>query len=245
MPSRNPDFYPPEYTEQSRSVLNRVHEAVPDAILIGGWGTWVRTGGPMSHDIDLIVTHPQLASIRAMAEETSESHHLGGRKWRATLDGVHLDLYVPHASQLGSNLQLRTEKLVARQEVVDGWVVLDPPGHIATKFAALLDRPDSNPGEKDRHEIKALLDQGIDAAEAVRVLHEASARQPGEMTQLIAQAFGYLSDLQLSREQRRHLIDLATQWRTLSIGREPPGLSRSYPETSTRHRQRRGPELGL
>lgn len=245
MPSRNPDFYPPEYTEASRSVLNRVHEAVPDAVLIGGWGTWVRTGGPMSHDIDLIVTRPQLALVRAMAEETSESHHLGGRKWRATLDGVHLDLYVPHASQLGSNLQLRTEKLIARQEEVDGWVVLDPPGHIATKLAALLDRPDSNPGEKDRHEIMALLDQGIDAAEGVRVLHDASARQPGEVTQLIAQAFVYLGDLQLNREQRRHLTELAIQWRTRSIGREPPVLSTSDPEPPTRHRRRRGPELSL
>jgi hypothetical protein len=58
MPPSTPGFYPPEFTERSRSVLGRVHEAVPDAVLIGGWGSWVRTGGPMSHDIDVIVTGP-------------------------------------------------------------------------------------------------------------------------------------------------------------------------------------------
>jgi hypothetical protein len=47
-------FYSSEQTELSRAVLGEVVGAVPEAILIGGWGTWVRTGGPMSHDVDLI-----------------------------------------------------------------------------------------------------------------------------------------------------------------------------------------------
>lgn len=226
-------------------MLNRVHRAVPDAVLIGGWATWVRTGGPTSHDIDLIVTRPQLALIKAMTEEMSESRHLAGRKWRATLEGIHLDLYVPHDSRLGQHLQLRTETLVRRQEIVDGWVVLDPPGHIATKFAALLDRPDTNPGEKDRLEISALLAQGVDTAEAVRVLHEASTRASREITQLIGQAFAYLGDPQLSRDQRRHLNELAVQWRAHSTGREPPDLSRAGPDPPVRYRRRRGPRLGL
>ena len=105
MPRSTPDFYPPEFTERSRGVLGRVHEAVPDAVLIGGWGTWVRTGGPMSHDIDLIVTRPQLAALTALADEISESRHLAGRKWRGTLAGIHLDLYVPYQSRLGRHLE--------------------------------------------------------------------------------------------------------------------------------------------
>jgi hypothetical protein len=36
-PSR--EFYPPEFTDRSRAVLDRVHQAVPDAVLIGGWAT--------------------------------------------------------------------------------------------------------------------------------------------------------------------------------------------------------------
>ncbi len=227
MPSSSPDFYPPEFTERSRSVLHRVHEAVPDAVLIGGWGTWVRTGGPMSHDIDLIVTRPQLATISGLAADVSESRHLAGRKWRGTLDDIHLDLYVPHQSVLGQHLELRTERLVLRTEVVDGWMVLEPPAHLATKLAALVDRPDSTPGDKDRHEIMALLTQGVDAADAVNVVHEASARAPTEVTQLIDQAFDYLGDLRLDRKQRRTLNQLARDWHNHSLrlahdGSSPP-----------------------
>ena len=237
MPPSTPGFYPPEFTERSRAVLHRVHEAVPDAVLIGGWGTWVRTGGPMSHDIDLIVTRPQLATLTALADEMSESRHLAGRKWRGTLDGIHLDLYVPHQSRLGRHLELRTERLVRRTEVVNGWVVLEPPAHLATKLAALVDRPDSAPGDKDRHEIMALLGQGVSTADAVSVLHDASAREPAEVTGLIGRAFEYLGDLRLDRNQRRTLNHLARDWHDHSLrlehhttaAPEPSGPGRSLP----------------
>ena len=217
MPPSTPGFYPPEFTERSRSVLGRVHEAVPDAVLIGGWGTWVRTGGPMSHDIDLIVTHPQLAALTALVDEMSDSRHLAGRKWRGTLEGIHLDLYVPHQSRLGRHLELRTERLVRRTEVLDGWVVLEPPAHLATKLAALVDRPDSAPGDKDRHEIMALVGHGVATAEAVGAVHDASAREPAEVTRLIDRAFEYLGDLRLDRNQRRTLNQLASDWHEHSL----------------------------
>lgn len=240
MPSSSPDFYPPEFTEHSRAVLQRVHEVVPEAVLIGGWGTWVRTRGPMSHDIDLIVTRPQLAALQAQVDEMSESRHLAGRKWRGTLDGIHLDLYVPHQSRLGQHLALRTERLVVHTEVLDGWVVLEPPAHLATKLAALVDRPDSAPGDKDRHEIMALLDQGVDSADAVGVVHDASARDPREVTQLIAQAFDYLGDLRLDRKQRQTLNQLARDWHNHSVrlGVDAPGPDQTAAG-------RRGPERGL
>jgi hypothetical protein len=236
MPPSTPDFYPPEFTERSRSVLQRVHEAVPDAVLIGGWGTWLRTGGPMSHDIDLIVTRPQLATLTALVDEMSESRHLAGRKWRGSLEGIHLDLYVPHQSRLGQHLELRTERLVRRTELLDGWMVLEPPAHLATKLAALVDRPDSAPGDKDRHEMMALLAQGIDAADAVGIVHDASAREPVEVAQLIDRGFEYLGDLRLDRNQRRTLHQVARDWhdQSLRLMREPT----SPPE-------REGPGRGL
>jgi len=240
MPSSSPGFYPPEFTERSRAVLQRVHELVPDAVLIGGWGTWVRTRGPMSHDIDLIVTHSELAALQAQVDEMSESRHLAGRKWRGTLDSIHLDLYVPHQSRLGQHLALRTERLVAHTEILDGWVVLEPPGHLATKLAALVDRPDSAPGEKDRHEISALLVQGIDSADAVRIVHDASARDPRDITQLIAQAFDYLGDLRLDRKQRQALKQLAREWHNHSVR-----LAEGASATDRAGPGRRRPEQGL
>jgi hypothetical protein len=193
-------------------------------VLIGGWGTWLRTGGPMSHDIDLIVTRPELATLTALVDELSESRHLAGRKWRGSLDGIHLDLYVPHQSRLGQHLHLRTERLVRRTQVLDDWVVFEPPAHLATKLAALVDRPDSAPGDTDRNEIMALLDQGIDTADAVAVIHEASDRPPGEVTELIDRAFEYLGDLRLDRNERRSLNQLAREWHDHSrrLAPDPP-----------------------
>lgn len=44
-------FYSSEQTERSRAVLDEVTATVPEAVLIGGWGSWVRTKGPTSHDM--------------------------------------------------------------------------------------------------------------------------------------------------------------------------------------------------
>lgn len=216
MPSPNTEFYPPEFTERSRSVLHRVHDTVPGAVLIGGWATWVRTGGAMSHDIDLIVTHPQLATITTLVEEISESRHIAGRKWRGTIEGIHLDLYVPYESRLGQALQLRTELLIDQHEHVKDWVVLTPAAHLATKLAALLDRPDSIPGDKDRQEIIALLALEVDPTEAVRVVHDSSSRTPDEVDQHLTEAFQYLGDLTLDQSQRRWLTRLAAEWAAAS-----------------------------
>jgi hypothetical protein len=59
------------------------------------------------------------------------------RKLRATIDDVHLDIYLPYESQLGGKLRLEA--------------------HITTKMAALLDRYFSAKGQKDAREILALL----------------------------------------------------------------------------------------
>ena len=224
MPPR--DFYPPEFTSRSRAVLGEVREAVPDAVLIGGWGTWVRTQGPMSHDIDLILTRAELEVLRSQVEGMSDSRHLGGRKWRATLRGIHLDLYVQYESVLGQRLGLKVGALAPHRETVDGWNVLELPAHICTKLAAVLDRPESLPGEKDRHEIVDLLGLGVDPQSAATVLVESSLRSPDELSAMVDEAFGYLQDINLDRKTRARLRDAAKQWRlALQRGAEGDGAS--------------------
>lgn len=205
-------FYSSEETEQSRAVLDQLLAAVPEAILIGGWGTWARVGGAMSHDVDVIVTRAELAHIEQMVDELSQSHHLAGTKWRATWRGIHLDLYVPFQSHLGANLQLRVESLVPYAEVVDGRRLLSVPAHVATKFAALLDRPDSLPGRKDRQELhKLLFLPGSDGADTV--IKAASERTPAQLATLIDRAFVFLAgERNLSRQDRNRLRQMAKQW---------------------------------
>lgn len=198
-------FYPPELTARSREVLGDVCRRLPQAVLIGGWGTWVRARGAMSHDIDLIVDRADIDGLRAVVDDMSESRHLAGRQWQGTLQGIQLHLYAPFQSWLGDRLALRTERLVGHREVMDGWNVLTLPAHMATKVAALLDRPDSWPGEKDRQEIVDLLALEVDTSAFAGVVTEASNRERDEVADLLAEAFDYLQDLDLDRRQRRRL----------------------------------------
>ncbi|MGK2958916.1 MAG: hypothetical protein ACSLFB_11085 [Acidimicrobiales bacterium] len=59
------EFYPEHLTDASERVLERVVGAVPDATLIGGWGSWVRVRGPKSHDVDMIIEHADVEWLRS------------------------------------------------------------------------------------------------------------------------------------------------------------------------------------
>ena len=209
------EFYPPEATALSHQVLGEVLAAVPEAVLIGGWGSWVRARGPMSHDIDLILPRGQLAVLEGLVDDLSDSHHLAGRKWRGTWRGVHLDLYVPWESKLGQRLALRTEVLIGHTELIEGYKVLSVDAHIATKLAALLDRPASLPGFKDRQEIRALLAAGGGQGTPA-VLTASSDRSPAELVDLTAEAFRYLMRAEppavVPRQERARLNEASRDW---------------------------------
>ena len=233
-------FYSSEETERSRAVLDEVVATVPDAVLIGGWGSWVRTKGPMSHDIDLIVNRQDLARLQATVDDFSASDHLGGTRWRGTWRSIHLGLYVPYQSRLGANLQLRAETLQVLSETVDGYHVLTTPAHTATKIAALLDRPDSLPGRKDRQEILALLqDPATSSTPSVMAL--ASARSPSQVETLVHQAFAFLvEEPDLGQRDRARLRQIEASWQKGLAETIEKGLVRDRSHTPDRGF---GPEL--
>lgn len=203
------EFYPRAYTDASRRVLDRFLDDFPDAILIGGWASWARIGVLQSHDIDTIVGPESLPLIEQRYGDLSVSTHVGARKWRGAIEGIHLDVYVPYQSRLGARLKLRVEGLVPYAEVVDGRRLLSIPAHLTTKFAALLDRPDSQPGEKDRIEIWELLARDASPEEVGRVLR-ASEASGLEIVAVVRDVFVYLGDLELSRPDRQRLRALGT-----------------------------------
>ena len=96
-----PEYYDAADTERSWDIYQDVHRSYPDAIVIGGWASWLHNRAARSHDIDLIVGPTDLASMEAALELTSNSH-FGSTKWRGTYDGIHLDVYVTYRSRLGS-----------------------------------------------------------------------------------------------------------------------------------------------
>ncbi len=198
------EFYPREFADASRRVLERFLDDFPDAVLIGGWASWARIGVLQSHDIDVIVGPEALPRIAEKYGPVTASTHIGGRRWRAEFERIHLDLYVPYQSRLGSRLRLRVEALPPYAERVRGWLLLAPAAHLATKFAALLDRPESEPGEKDRMEIWRLLQHDVaphDVAEVLRA-SEASGLQ---IVAAVRDVFTFLEDLKLDRVERQRL----------------------------------------
>jgi hypothetical protein len=230
-----PEFYPPELTQLSERTLGEVLAVVPEAILIGGWASHFRAGAPRSHDIDLVL-QPHELEILAARWLVTKTIHLG-TKWRSEVNGIHVDLYVPHQSTLGTRLQLPVSALPSHAVSLEGRRVLDAPAHLATKLAALLDRPDTLPGEKDREEVWLLLrSEAPDPGQLAAVLG-ASALEGSALTPAVDEALGYLRDLPLSRPERAWLratsahlgaavVELRGADRTSALV-EPPPVARA------------------
>lgn len=187
------------------------------SILIGGWATQLRVGGEISKDVDLIIKSDTLrAKLRNYLTDYSENnHHGGGRKIRGKVDGIHVDVYIPHESVLGQKLKLDVATLAKHTDpdVVRGWILLIPEAHLITKFAALLDRPDSEKGSKDAREIVALIDRGIDSKKCVEILVAASNAHPAQIPEYLTTLFDLIPDrASANKELRKKLTQLKRQW---------------------------------
>lgn len=200
-----------------RKLVDSLGYDLEPSILIGGWATHLRVGGDISLDIDLIINSPELRSkLREVLSDYSEnSHHSGGLKARGTVDGVHIDAYIPHESALGNKLLLEVSVLTRYTDhhIVQGWLLLTLDAHLATKLAALLDRPDTEKGVKDAREIVALLKDGATAPGTVEVLYAATGGPKEDVVGYVAQAFELLPDrAQLNKKDRRWLAELRREW---------------------------------
>ena len=230
-----PEFYPPELTQLSQRTLGEVLAVVPAAILIGGWASHFRAGSPRSHDIDLVL-QPHELDIMAARWPVTKTTHLG-TKWRSEVNGIHVGLYVPHQSTLGTRLQLPVSALPPHAVSLEGRRVLDAPAHLATKLAALLDRPDTLPGEKDREEVWLLLRTEAPDPDQFASVLGASGLQGSALTAAVDEVLGYLRDLPLSRPERAWLrttsahvgaavAELSGADRTAALV-EPPSVARA------------------
>ena len=166
----------------------------PEAVVIGGWATFLRTRTAKSHDIDVIVDHATLSQLRSKYQ-LAPSRHVSGKKFEIVLDGVEVDIYPVYQSTLGRRLHVPVEALITHTERIGHAKVLSAEAQFVAKMAALLDRPDSLPGEKDRHELWALansiepLDFGIVAA-----VLEGSGWDAVQRKGLLEETFGLLDE---------------------------------------------------
>ena len=201
-----------------RVLVDRLGHDLEPSILIGGWATFVRVGGEISLDIDLITSQESRHKLENLMTDLSPSHNHQGRKLRAIIDDVHLDIYLPFESQLGSKLRLKVEVLAEYPDELsfEKWTLLRLEAHIATKMAALLDRHFSEKGQKDAREILALLKlEGLDASVAAEVLHRASTVPIGELPTMIGEAFDLIGNIiRLSKADQKLVASTKKSWVT-------------------------------
>ena len=201
-----------------RAVVDRLGSDLEPSILIGGWATFVRVGGEISLDIDLITSQQSRHKLEQMMTDLSPSNNHQGRKLRATFDDVHLDIYLPFESQLGSKLRLKVEVLAEYPDELsfEKWTLLRLEAHIATKMAALLDRHSSEKGQKDAREILALLKlEGVEPVIAAEVLDRASTLDIVNLPTMIGEAFDLIGTiLPLSKADQKLVAAAKKSWVT-------------------------------
>lgn len=199
-----------------RAVVDRLGSDLEPSILIGGWATFVRVGGEISLDIDLITSQQSRHKLEQMMTDLSPSNNHQGRKLRATFDDVHLDIYLPFESQLGSKLRLKVEVLAEYPDELsfEKWTLLRLEAHIATKMAALLDRHSSEKGQKDAREILALLKlEGVEPVIAAEVLDRASTLDIVNLPTMIGEAFDLIGTiLPLSKADQKLVAAAKKSW---------------------------------
>ena len=201
-----------------RALVDRLGHDLEPSILIGGWATFVRVGGEISLDIDLITSQESRHKLEQLMTDLSPSNNHQGRKLRATIDDVHLDIYLPFESQLGGKLRLKVEVLAEYPDELsfEKWTLLRLEAHIATKMAALLDRHFSEKGQKDAREVLALLKlDGVDPALAAEVLDRASTVGIEDLPAMIGEAFDLIGKIiKLSKADQKLIAAVKKSWVT-------------------------------
>jgi hypothetical protein len=186
-----------------QEVMQRFVRDFPDAVLIGGWATYIRTRVAKSHDIDIIVDHATLAKLRAKFQ-LSPSRHISGRKFELNVEGVGVDVYPVYQSKLGQRLQIPVEVLMNYTEKIDRTRILTTDAQFVAKMAALLDRPDTLPGEKDRRELWELINSGPGVNfNVVAGILGAGGWEAARRSELLGQTFDLLGETaNLDRQDR-------------------------------------------
>lgn len=204
--------------DEIREVLDYLSGDLDPSILIGGWATHFRVGGEISHDIDLIVTNESRHRVQAAVTDLSTTAQSGGStRQHGEVEGIHVDIYTPHESKLGSRLLLKAEVLIEYTEPLDDtrWLLLSIEAHILTKMAAILDRHASTKGEKDARELLSLFrkyDAEISSQTAAQIVVRAASTDE-DLVDLIGEAFERTDQLTpASKEKREFLASIRRDW---------------------------------
>lgn len=142
-------FYQEMVTQKSWQILTGLKKQL-EFVLIGGWAVYLHCQALKSKDIDMIVDYLSLDKLRKQYQMAKNDRL---KKYEIILDGINIDLYLPHYSNLG----LPVEKLAHLTEKKEGFILLRKEALLITKQTAYFSRRASIKGEKDKIDIIALL----------------------------------------------------------------------------------------
>lgn len=143
------DFYRDLVTQKSWLLLQALVRKY-DFVLIGGWAVWLHTHRLKSKDIDVIVEFDQLDKLKD-AYPLTKNDRL--KKYEVIQAEIHIDIYVPHYSQLG----LPIDQVISSAAALEGFRVPPPEILLLLKQAAYTARAGSAKGQKDLLDIISLL----------------------------------------------------------------------------------------
>lgn len=118
--------------------------------LIGGWAVWLHTKALKSKDIDIIIDLPTLGKLRESFNVTKNERL---QKYEIIRDSVHIDIYVPHWSDLG----IPTKTINNNLMTLAGFRVPKPEILLILKQVAYEARVGSAKGRKDLLDMISLL----------------------------------------------------------------------------------------
>lgn len=143
------NYYRDQVTQKSWSLLQELAQKYK-FLLIGGWAVWLHTHGLKSKDIDIIVNFDQLDKLRQDFDLIKNDRL---KKYEIAREEIQIDIYVPHYSQLGTDIN----KIISQSVKVDGFTIPNPETLVILKQVAYFARRGSSKGHKDLVDIIGLL----------------------------------------------------------------------------------------
>lgn len=142
------EFYHNIVTAKSFELLQSMKKQF-NFVLIGGWAVFLYSHALKSKDIDIIIDYPELAKLKEQYQ-VAKNDRL--KKYELKQDETDIDIYLPHYSALGIDVEKIAQNAVLRE----GFLVPELETLFMLKSFAWKSRRGSAKGQKDELDIFSL-----------------------------------------------------------------------------------------
>lgn len=147
------EFYHDLITEKSFKILQDLKRKY-SFVLIGGWAVFLYTKALKSKDIDIVIDYDALDDFKRDFD-ISKNERL--KKYEAKFEGIDIDIYLPHFSEIGFPL----EELEKYSQSIEGFLVPVPEILLILKIQTFEKRKGTAKGKKDLIDIFSFLSKKI------------------------------------------------------------------------------------